>query len=303
MTASASINYVVAAYFGSKRLHAGAAYAEDGSVFLRHHIESLERLPHELAQVTVVISDDDASEDISLLDVGAKVAAIRRQLPERVGDTKVEVIWRQNRGFSYGAYAAVFAHYGQAFSHYILTEDDYLFTQPNFDRILLERCTGKIGMLCGAKAGLSVDTAPHAAVAVALCSSEALAAAAQAFPRGEGEAPKGLLPYSRLHGDYRDGYYGQKAQSFAIVEAGWEIEDWCLGGQWACAYWDSAPGIVRWFSRCHDLVSLEAYQQTGNLDVPSFVVPVQVLGRQVRISTGDLWHDANIRADGTVEKV
>jgi len=139
-----SINYVVACWSGMRRINP-KLYLEDRSVFLRIHLESLQRLKHSLSQVTFVFADNPEEPE--------EYKEFRTALPDRIGSAKVVSIQRPNVGYSYGAYNDVFDKYRSDFDHYLLMEDDYVYTQDQFDQELLRsleedpRC-GLVSFVC-----------------------------------------------------------------------------------------------------------------------------------------------------------
>lgn len=293
---SASINYVIASYMGERQ----GALDDHPSIYLPEHIESLDRLAHDLAQITIVVSGDS-------------LPAVMQKLPKKIRSTPVTVLHRPNAGLSYGAFSDTFDWYGGAFSHYLFTEDDYIFTQDLFDRFLLraldaQNIHNRCGMICGAAYKMhhevrKLSPHKHAAVSIGLSSSEALLAATEERP----------LPYSRSTALISDGFIGQTEQSYALIEAGWPVEDWLA--QFSCAYWESALRSIRWFSRskepgcrscglvhqgaCDDPPSLPA--PYGDFDLPSLVIPIQALHMDaIQVTDGRSWRTGTVDRSGHV---
>jgi hypothetical protein len=276
MDSMTDCNYLIAAYLGQDRPHPDPRYQADPSFFLRQHIQSLERLQHSLAQITVICSGDDPTGFVRTLD-GA-----------RIGGAPVKTLMRPNLGMSYGAWSDAFELDRGQHSTYLLNEDDYVFTQDHFDETLTQILLPdeNVGMVCGC-----VYKAPrqpevwddHAAVFIALCRANALSLA-----RANAFSPTPRLPYHTPDASSVGGAFGQKAFSFAIIDAGFELRDWMP--TWATAYWDSAPARVRWFMRPPSGIG-DPRSFKSDLAVPSFVVPLQAMDRgEVHVSDGHGWH-------------
>ena len=80
----------------------------------------LEKVSHNLSNIIFVISRDDLGESETIVEV----------------EGKITYFYRKNKNLSFGAWIDAM----NTFEHkyYILSEDDYLFTKNNFEKILLE---------------------------------------------------------------------------------------------------------------------------------------------------------------------
>ena len=273
--------YVCTSYLGA-RLNADPRYEADRLFFLKQHFASLARLPHALDLIVVSLSGEAKDRDAHVGEI--------REAAAQIG-VQCEVFGRDNIGMSYGAFSDAVVRYGSSFTHYIFMEDDYVFTQPHFDTLLLEEMEyrEKCGYLCGASYRVSIDIHKHAAVSLGMLRQDAMVQAAAL--RG------GQMPFGREPNAYRAGFYGQKDQSFALAEAGWDVGDWLM--RWSTAYWDSAPGIVRWFGREGDPVC-DPQTRKGDFTIPTLVVPIQAVDKRVKISNGHEWTTGVLQFDGTV---
>lgn len=122
-----SINYILAAWSGMRRVNL-PRYVEEREVFLRKHIESLENLRHSLTQVTVVVANNPEEPK--------SYRKYLESIPEKIGTAKVVILERPNVGLSFGAYSEVYGRYRADFDYYLFMEDDYVFTQHDFDTML-----------------------------------------------------------------------------------------------------------------------------------------------------------------------
>ena len=132
------INYVIACWSGMRRVNP-EAYVKDRPVFIRKHLESLGTLKHSLAQITLVVNKDPNEPP--------EYREFLNKLPKKIGNAGVELLERPNEGFSWGGYSHVLDVYGDRHSYMLLMEDDYIFTEDNFDRTLMG------GILEGKKMG------------------------------------------------------------------------------------------------------------------------------------------------------
>lgn len=265
-------------------------YDEDRTSVIRTHLESLERLAHDLDQVTLVVSGIPDVEKVAML--------IQPWAPSRLRGACVHVMFRPNLGMSYGAFSDAFTQFRDDFDHFIFTEDDYLFTQDHFDARMQFALDGNVkgnGFICGASYKAAPDPFDHAAVFIGMASTEALAAASK-----HGYPAMGRLFYDETSPIPRCGFHGQKGMSKSIIDAGYTIDDWLTA--YSTAYWDSEHGIVRWFSRDREHPEYGPQIARGDLTRPSFVVPVQALGRTVRVSDGHEWHEGTISSAGVFTK-
>jgi hypothetical protein len=277
------IHYVVAAYFGP-RGHLDPTYNSDPACYLREHLASLERLPHRLSQITIVVAGDSGP-----------LAAVN--VPRKIQDANVDVMLRENVGFSYGSFSEAFDRrdrYEQEFSHFIFNEDDYIFTHDNFDDLLLDELESRTGcgMLCGAAWQHVVgDTRNVAAISVSIASTQVLE---QATAKRNGH-----LPYRREPG-YFPAYDSQIDFGFCIQDAGYSVQDWL--SKWASAY-RMGHGIdvrIRWFSR-PGTTHTNVYLCPADTSMRAFVVPVQCLGKEVVVDDGRMSLVSRIQREGTVK--
>lgn len=176
------INYVIATWSGQRRL-GNDLFHEDSSLYLRKHLESLSKLDHHLGQITIVVPEnpDEPEEFTNYLQT----------IPPTIKNTPVKILHRKNIGQSYGSYSDAFLRYRDIFEFYIFMEDDYAFSKPNFDQIMVQMFESAED--CGYLSSyVKFDlpdyhsARPHAAVSNGICSTEALQIIVKKF---------GLLPY------------------------------------------------------------------------------------------------------------
>lgn len=145
------VAYLLAAFPGPRLNGDIPAYAEDYTLFLRHHIKMLELYEHN-CDVYIIINEPSTYRP-----------NVREYLEEL--SSKYTVWRRPNIGCSYGAWDHAFRQIPD-YDYYILMEDDYVPVQDNFDTKLVNLieqhqsaylCT-MIGWGCGG------GTLPHAAI-------------------------------------------------------------------------------------------------------------------------------------------
>jgi hypothetical protein len=119
-----STNYVIAVWSGLRRVNPPKV-VQEREIFLKRHLDSLQKLKHKLDQVTIIFSKNPQEPE--------SFRKFRATIPDRIGSAKVVLMDRPNVGYSYGAYNDVFKAYGKSFDHYLLMEDDYCFLKDDFD--------------------------------------------------------------------------------------------------------------------------------------------------------------------------
>lgn len=272
----ARINYVVAAYLGDRKFMDGAFLA-DRWHYLRAQVEMLRRLRHNLDQITFVINTN-----------------VPLTVPEDIKAAGV-VVQRPNRGMSYGAWSDAYAASRGKFTHYIFNEDDYLFTQQDFDRLLLDEFTKRPGvqMLCGAAYPIA-SFPTHPAVSCMIAGTLGLEAS---FRKG-GMLPN-FSPAGTAESPYPHGYQSQMRFSEHILSSGYKLEDWLL--RWSTAFrMDGAPSLTtRWFSRRGN-ATINPHAVEADFSVPTMVVGVQTMNLLHPIHNGFGTREGTILPDGTV---
>lgn len=230
-----AVNYVVACWSGMRRVNP-PAYVKEREIFLRKHVESLVNLKHSLDQITFVVNKDpnEPPSYRKFLD----------SIPSRIGSARVERLERPNEGYSWGGYSHVLDTYRDMYSHMLLMEDDYVFVEDYFDRILMDALeenpkTGWLSFVIegGTKDWLSrraqaeapggkavaervkevtPDKFAYARIAVGLARTQALLDVRKMF---------GKLPHSTGANHTECKFEGQFGLAASIQKAGWEMAD------------------------------------------------------------------------------
>lgn len=132
------INYLLASWSGPRRL------VQESQNYLETHINHLNQIKHNLAQVTIGHPDNP--------NVNPEYEKYIRSLRKLDDGTPIAICRMPNKGMSYGQYSNMFNLFrtNDKFTHFIFIEDDYVPVVNNFDQILVdlfeedEEC----GLLC-----------------------------------------------------------------------------------------------------------------------------------------------------------
>lgn len=232
-----SIHYVIACWSGLRRVNP-PVYLADRSVFLRRHLESLQKLKHSVDRITIVVNQNPEDPP--------SFRRFLESIPNVLGTASVKVLERPNIGYSYGAYSRAF-EFDRGVSpttYYILMEDDYVFTQDGFDADMVEALMGapKAGFVSFVIEGGTRDWITRRATkeapggtAVAkrlevlcperfhyarICVGMARGAALEEVWRKFGR-----LPYSDGANHTECKFEGQFGLTMALESVGWEIAD------------------------------------------------------------------------------
>ncbi len=240
------LNYVICCWSGNRRVKDQRVVA-DPAFYLRSHLDALKKYPHNLAQITIVVPYNHCEPP-------AYRKYLQQHLPRTIQDAEVVVLERRNVGLSYGSFAYCYAIYRTAFDFYFFAEDDYIFTQKNFDSLHVQimKTNPQCGYICGMawdgyKSRLGVLPC-HAAVPHGLLRTEALE---KVFNKHR------CIPHARS-ADYLAGEMGgQVAQSSAIIDAGYTLMDWA--GRYKVGYRENlldpnASNIVYFHSDCAEVI-------------------------------------------------
>ena len=109
-----------------------------GLTYLKKHIGQLQKLKHNLTQITIVVPHNpDEPEDF-------------REYLNSLKDIVV-LDKSENVGASYGCWSWTYLKYKNKFDYYIFMEDDYYFIEDNFDKTMVEmyESSYNCGYLCG----------------------------------------------------------------------------------------------------------------------------------------------------------
>lgn len=240
-------NYVIGTWSGS-RTHVNID-GERWRWYIKHHLEHLNTLKHDLAQVTIghPRNTNEAPEYSEYLS----------SLRNLDCGTPIQVLDVENMGRSYGQYSAAFGKDGGLFSHYIFIEDDYIPTLDYFDIELITvlQQMKNCDYLCsvaqrrsesGRWSLKSVDRFEHAAVSNGVCTSQTLRKVWEKF---------GDLPHGRP-----ENLHWQKCFSRGFTAVECVIDDYLH--KYSSLYMDHESGGIRIY---------------GDPSKASIISPIQIL--------------------------
>jgi hypothetical protein len=128
------INYVPVFYIGPNRNYASyqEKFKNDPMFFVRYHVKFLNTCENSKIKRTTFVFNDDISDELKDLIL---------QTVSKIKTMEVEVIFRENCGFSYGAWNDVIKKNLNDFDYFFLIEDDYIPVKPDFYEDFVDRCT------------------------------------------------------------------------------------------------------------------------------------------------------------------
>lgn len=155
------INYVIATWSGKRK--------SDCSLHIKHHLEHLSKLDHNLTQITIGYPHNPRESKYY-------ANCIARFSNTKMNGTPVVLFRTKNLNLSYGQYMRVYAHYRDKFDYYIIIEDDYVPVQHNFDKILVDIYKKmNCAYLCSSAACTKSVPYHHATVSNGIISAESFA--------------------------------------------------------------------------------------------------------------------------------
>lgn len=253
---SEKLNYVIAAFGGPRRSDDKRAQG-DRTYFLRKHLEHLNRVKHNLAQITIVVPFSDENPE-------------PEYFTEYLKSLPFPVIRRKNAGYSYGSFAEAFERTRDQFDGYIFVEDDYIFAIDDFDTKLVEIAKREQAeFVCGAVLPFSRPGEPnpimHPGIALGYCSSKAMTAWANF---------RDPMPHMAVLESYQIAEYWQVLWGEDFTNLGLKMIDWL--SDYASAFWCHTQEIC-WF---------------GRRESPSLVMPLQAEEKLVeRYGYESKWRD------------
>tara|TARA_R110002153_G_scaffold99875_1_gene235654 strand:- start:54 stop:995 length:942 start_codon:yes stop_codon:yes gene_type:complete len=170
--------YISVFYLGDRRINQKEIGKQFGySLILKDRFECLNKqitylskIEHNLNKIFFVFNLD--------LEHLAYINTINDIVPKKIQGTPVEIIFRENKGFSYGAWNDVFEQNRNNFDYFIFNEDDYVFVKDNFDKYLINKFNSypDAGYICPfVKEGVAAHNyRKHTAHSAGISSKEAL---------------------------------------------------------------------------------------------------------------------------------
>jgi hypothetical protein len=242
------INYVIASWSGPRR----GGTTPNSVNYVKHHIEVLSTLKHNLTQITVGYPHNpnespEYSEFINTLETNTSC------------NTPIKVFRVSNGGASYGQWSKVADYYKDAFDYYIFVEDDYFPAIDCFDSDLVTifkwsqkyRNCGYLSALSWGNGRLKDSDFPeHAGMSTGITDYESIQRVCNKFQK---------LPYHQWNF-----YQSQIVFGCSFVEAGMNICDWLHGEvkPYRSIYWSDGAQSIKGF---------------GIKDAPDLFLPYQFI--------------------------
>lgn len=202
--------YIINFYLGERR-KVPNSFKEDPLKFLKTQILYLEKYSHSLDKV--IFNFNMREQDYHF------TSQIFNLTPKYIQNAQIEINFRKNEGISYGAWSDLYKKYQDSFDYFIFNEDDYFFTQNNWDKYLIKKYNSypDCGYLC------PFVREPHhwnyfkkhAGHSTGIASKESLKKVWDKH---------GKLPHN-LETDYISGQNSQVNFGFAFIEVGLNIYD------------------------------------------------------------------------------
>jgi hypothetical protein len=202
--------YIATFWLGDRR--AGVKEAQvDRLYYLKTHLSHLSHYSHDLTDIYLVFNLEE--EHHKYLPEIVKIT------PDKIQNANVNIVIRENKGMSYGAWNDIVKLHKGSYDYYIFNEDDYYFVQDNWDKYLVDKFNSypDAGYVC------PFVEEPHilsgyrkwAGSSAGISSGKVLNKVLSRF---------GELPHSE--GDhYKQGESSQITFSYAFIEVGYNIYD------------------------------------------------------------------------------
>lgn len=120
---------IIPFYLGERR-NVPDKYSKDRLIYLKEQIEFLEKVNHHLSKVVFIFNLEPEHESI--------LEGYLDKIPKKIQSADVEVVLRENKGFSYAACTEYITQNINQYDYFLFTEDDALFVAEDFDKHLIE---------------------------------------------------------------------------------------------------------------------------------------------------------------------
>lgn len=136
MNEPSNIAYVVACYFGNRRVNDHIYHNENRYDYIEWQIKQLELLKTTLIDKIVFVLSGviEIPNDLNI--------------PKTINNIPVDVLIRENIGLSYGAWNFAVNHYGHEFNYYFLIEDDYIPVMDFWDSVFMDKMVDNVAYVC-----------------------------------------------------------------------------------------------------------------------------------------------------------
>lgn len=121
---------VTSFYFGDRRRTVDEFY-DNRLFFVKKQIETLNTYHHNLDKIIFSINIET--------DHYGYINDVLKIIPKKIQNTPVEIIIRENKGFSYSAFSEAFEKNREDYDYFIFNEDDYFLVENNWDEYLIRK--------------------------------------------------------------------------------------------------------------------------------------------------------------------
>lgn len=134
--------YIVTFYLGNRR-NPIISYNDDKLAYLKLQIKTLSEYRHNLSKI--IFNFNLPVEHYDLFNEALKI------IPKKIQNTDVEIIIRENLGFSYAGFAHCHNLNKDNYEYFFFVEDDYFFIQDDWDSYMIDKFESlpNAGYLCG----------------------------------------------------------------------------------------------------------------------------------------------------------
>ena len=234
--------YVVNFYFGDRR-RTVEEFNFDRVIFVKKQIETLTKYYHNLDKIIFAFNLE--KEHYKYFNESLKI------IPKKIQNTEVEIMIRENKGFSYATFSESFEQNRDNYDYFIFNEDDYFVVENNWDEYLIRKyhTLPDTGYLCPLQRDEDWwnDYKPHAGHSFGIASTKSLNKVWDKY---------GHLPHS-LENNYKLQEKIQHNFSYAFFEVGLRVYDiredyrlqFAMTGDkdqdiWRCFWWNEKDFIV-----------------------------------------------------------
>ena len=125
---------IVNFWLGDRRKHPDI-YDEDKLIYLKTQIKYLRLYQNNLS--TIYFNFNVETNHYGILNKALKL------IPKYINGSKIEINIRKNNGFSYATWDEIASREIENYDYFIFNEDDYFFTQDNWDSYLINKYKSK----------------------------------------------------------------------------------------------------------------------------------------------------------------
>lgn len=245
---STRVNYIAAFYIGDNRTsqYYQKAFYADPLYFFRRHLRLIDRLDN-ITRYSFVINDD-------ISDV------LKSEIISLASNKNLDIFFRENSGYSYGAWNDVILHNLKDYDYFFLIEDDYLPADKNFVFPFVNKLKNNVCYVCSLAVEISNEnnymvTAQEGKFKHPSISNGMISAAACRQVVKNYNSLFRIKPGKVID----DGYWNQIYFLKNFTDLGYDILD--ITDEYSSPYLNSTNGSIKIF---------------GDPNLPSLLEPIQI---------------------------